>query len=247
MKLSEMQRYENYILSVLSKICDESGIIYFLNCGSVLGAVRHNGPIPWDSDTDIIIPYNQINLFCKECKKKLPEDLYFDFYTNNKYYYALFPRIGVKGYTTDRLHVDCFPLVGLPDEYEKQKKFSKKSDFLKNLFFIKKSKNKRLLLKKMLILPISSCYIRKKFCDHCNKYDFENSRYVMNPCGHYGIKNILSKEVFGAGKKVDYAGMKLRIPIKAEEYLTHYYGDYMKFPNDAKEMMMKDYVITVVK
>lgn len=54
----------------------------------------------------------------------------------------------------------------------------------------------------------------------------------MNPCGMKGTKNIIEKSVYGSPIMVEYSGMQLPIAEQYEKYLTHYYGDYKKYPSD---------------
>ncbi len=251
MTLQEIQSFENQMLLAVSKICDDNDIMYYLNAGSVLGAVRHNGPIPWDTDVDILIYFHDIPRFVEACRTSLPDNMYVDHYSINPDTYILFPRIGIKGYRTDRMHIDCFPLVGLPNSKEEQIKFSKRSDFLKKMYLVKKARLRRNKIMRTIETGLGkialSCFSDKKlikmFNDHCSTYSSENAAFIMNPCGHYGIKNILSRDVFGKGAMVPYANIMLRIPEKYDEYLKHYYGDYMKWPKSWEDDMKRTYEI----
>ena len=63
------------MLSVVNDICINNNIRYYLRAGSLLGAIRHNGPIPWDTDIDIEVPINQYDLFYETMKENLPDHL----------------------------------------------------------------------------------------------------------------------------------------------------------------------------
>lgn len=248
--MTEIQTQETEMLKEIDEICSRHNITYYLNCGSVLGAIRHGGPIPWDTDVDIGVPFNQIDEFNTVMKAELSDKFYIDYYDNNKSFFALFPRIGLKGFSTNKLHIDVFKLVGLPSNPNQQRKFSKKSNFLKTMFFYKTKRHsgsiKSILFNtiiKILLLPFSRNWIIHCFDKHCSQYPYEEAEFIMNPCGHYGLKNVLKKTVFGKGTRVKYADIEVIIPEHYDYYLKHYYGDYMKLPPEGKRQVKDIYNI----
>ncbi len=79
--LRKLQKIEADILQVVSKICDEEQIRYYLSSGTLLGAVRHQGFIPWDDDIDIMIPRPDYERFLRVASEKLPPYLALCHYT----------------------------------------------------------------------------------------------------------------------------------------------------------------------
>jgi len=254
MTITEMQAIETEILHEVVRICKRNNINYFLHCGSALGAIRHQGPIPWDPDVDIIVPNDEINNFCAAIRRELPEKYYLDYYDTNKSYPCLFPRIGLRGYSTYILHIDIFRLVGISSDKSKQIKFTKIVKYLSWLHFYKIQSEKYhgkfklkegiiLRIIKLCLLPISTKFIEKIFENYCKQYSFDATEYVTNPNGHYGLKNILKKSLYGKGTEVKYAGFNVRIPEYYDAYLRHYYGDYMQLPPIEKRNMNQIYLI----
>lgn len=254
--LKELQAIETEIVSEVSEICCRHNIDYFLHCGSALGAIRHKGPIPWDSDVDIIIPIDQFDKFLSVARNELSDKFYIDYYDTNKDYPTLFPRIGLKGYNTFSLHVDIFKLVGTSSDRKEQLWFSRKAKFYLQIFKLKTnldiyfgkevSPKMRLgkFITKPLLLFIPKRYIIKLFEKHCNKFPIRDVEYVTNPSGGYGIKNVQKKSIYGKGTMVSYSGLQVKVPEHYTEYLKHYYGDYMKLPHPGKRGNKEIYEIT---
>ena len=119
----EIQQLEIEILKVINLLATKHKISYHLSYGSLLGAIRHGGPIPWDTDTDIAVPYPELERFIKVMKKHLPEKFVLEDQRYTPGYNKLFPRIGLAGVSTDILHVDIFYWIGLPSKPSKQKQF----------------------------------------------------------------------------------------------------------------------------
>lgn len=82
--LKEVQACELDILENVARVCERNNIDYYLSSGTLLGAVRHKGFIPWDDDIDIIIKHEDIKRFKKACKKELPERLFVQDYKTDK-------------------------------------------------------------------------------------------------------------------------------------------------------------------
>lgn len=252
--IKEIQDIETEIVKEVADICKRNNIDYFLHCGSALGAIRHGGPIPWDRDVDIIVPYNQFDIFLKTVRTELSEKFYLDYHDTNKYYPALFPRIGLRGYSTKLLHVDIFKLVGISPNIKEQLQFVKKARFYRNLFLPKTKHSKYygeipllktiwIYLNKILLLPIPKKMIITKFDRLCNKYPLQEMEFVTNPSGHYGIKNVIPKKYYNKGILVKYSGFDVKIPEQYDLYLQHYYGDYMQLPPEKNRLVKKTYEI----
>lgn len=82
-----------HILEVVDKLCREEGITYWMDAGTLLGAVRHKGFIPWDDDLDICILKKDYKRFKKAALTKLPLDLAYQDWTTDKYHFEISPRI----------------------------------------------------------------------------------------------------------------------------------------------------------
>ena len=131
-KLKIIQKNELSILIEIKRLCEKYSLRYCLAYGSCLGAVRHNGFIPWDDDIDVLMPLQDYRVFVEVCKKEMSKDFFLQtFETDANYFYA-FGKIRKNDTTfilwnskNHHIHqgfwVDIFPVVKTP-----QRKISKR-------------------------------------------------------------------------------------------------------------------------
>ena len=135
--LTKVHEVNLKLLKEIDRICRKYKIKYALDSGTLLGAVRHGGFIPWDDDVDIIVPINEIDFFVDIMRKELPDKYIVYSKEDNPYNRILFPRICMRNNNPLVAYIDVFPMVGLPDDSAKQIKFSKHSDRMNMLYSFK--------------------------------------------------------------------------------------------------------------
>lgn len=253
--LQEVQNNVMEMLKATVEICDKNNITYYAQAGTVLGAIRHKGPIPWDYDADIIVPNDQIDQFAECLNENLINDFYVDYFKVYKKSLRQFPRIGLKGYSTETIHLDVFRLIGLPDGCREREQHRAETDRLgKYAALLRTYPTWKFLAKgkfyqageKLGLVGNSVQYYVESFDQMCRQYPYERANYVANPSGKYGVKNIFLKEVYGEGLIVKFKDFKIRIPSLYEPYLYQYYGDYMQIP-DEKEIEREMKKIFIIK
>ena len=247
------------LLKRLDLFCKENGITYFLDSGTLIGAVRHHGFIPWDDDVDICMPRPHYDRFVQLCNDgKLPE-----YMTLIKSEDTLFPYIKVGDNRTllieypntlrseMNVYIDIFPKDGLPDNRKKSEKLCNKVAFYNNLYWFNKYsvrvwKKKGNIVKK-IIATIASPFVKdglyplKKALKLAKSYDYEKSDYVATIVAG-GMHNCVPKKCFDSSIDMVFNGYKLPVMIGYDQYLRTLYshinnGDYMQLPPEDKKII----------
>lgn len=236
--ITEFTKYQDIALKVLhevDQVCRKNSIDYYLAYGSLLGAVRDKGLIPWDYDIDIWIRGIDINRLIEALKRDLPEDYYFvcRYYSKKDRHYIM--RIGMKGISTEILHVDIFWLWEAGNDLNYLKKTNAKLDKYRNVLMWKLidvrylSLGESNIIKKICILKqklfkilpiwlLDKLYISKVRC--LNKPgDLLDDEYKTFPSEWFKSK----EEIFLND------GNKYFIPSGAEKILISEYGNYSAY------------------
>ena len=108
------QEITNRILKEFIGICKQYDITYYMAFGSLIGAIRERGNIPWDYDVDVVVPVTQREKLIKALDN-LHEDFYYAYFNNMINYPTSCLRVGLKPFPFTALHVDVFFLVACPD------------------------------------------------------------------------------------------------------------------------------------
>ena len=232
-------------LHIIDSVSKDTGYTYYLHAGTVLGCIRHKDLIPWDDDIDVIIPITYYYAFIDELKKR---DLgKFRLLFKEKDSTKMQAKIVLKGQDEFLFCIDLFPLIGTGKTYKKQLKLCKKASRIRKLYEVRNSdytytssKFKRIIkfiiIKFLCIFSIEFFY--RKFNKILFKYDFNLSEYVTNPCGKYGMKNVIPRKWYGIPSKGYIKNEVFPIPEYYMEYLKHYYGDFTKLPSESEQYEM---------
>lgn len=267
-----LQTEELKVMKIIKEICEKENIRYFMIGGTLLGAIRHSGFIPWDDDVDLAMPRKDYERFLEVSNKYLPSNIFVqNFRTDDKYRYyitrVLNKNILVEekrfiGVDTPQAYasVDIFPIDGSPN-----KKFFRNIHyfrvmirrFLMSLCYRdtidkerKRSKMEKLLLNILIKVPferiISPNKIKESLDKLLKKYSMENSLYSGTIMGAYRIREMVPTVMFGNPKLYKFEDDTFYGPELVDEYLKHMYGDYMKLP--PKEQQKTHYTnITIVE
>lgn len=250
--IEELQQYNTKFLKEVVKICEEDNIPYIGMFGTLIGAVRHKGTIPWDADVDIAVPITQLNRFVQAMEEKLPNEYWVDYRKGNKHE-RLFPRIGLKKYETRYAHVDVYPIIGLSESIEDQKRLFSKIERVVRLSTIKRYryKGKKELVAKIaraVSFPISEKKLISKYDQLCRKYSYDEAKIVGCSNAASGYKRTFQKKDIEDTMLTDYSDFKIRIPKNYDTVLKIIYNDYMTYPpkSEIDEAIKKTYFLDEV-
>lgn len=231
------------IVKEIDRICNLYSIEYYLIYGSALGAVRHQGFIPWDDDFDIRMTYENYNKFIKVCDKELNKNKFFlQTPDNEPNYYLSFMKLrditttlieeGNKNKNiTYGVYVDIFPIVGVPKQKLKRKILEINRAFALSANINVINSKILFLVFRIILKTFGKKNILKICTKNCVKYscnDYEDWCSIFDGDGF--VTNLTTKTIMGKPTRVQFEDIELPIPEKSDEYLKHIYGDYMKLP-----------------
>lgn len=244
------------IMDEVHRICEEEGITYYMIGGTLLGAVRHGGFIPWDLDIDIAMPRKDYIRFKEVCGSRLKAPYAYLDHTNCRTYFrphALISRMDTKisikydGVNPKLLdlgvYIDIFPLDNAPDDQKLREKQAKKLIKIRNLknyripysySFKRWKRYAHYAVSAMLSwLPVSK--INQYQQDLMQKYADMDTECICSMGSQYAYsKQCMDRQVYGKPVLLEFEGRKYYAPAMYEQYLTRLYGDYMVLPPEEK-------------
>lgn len=256
MTLKDIQNVSLNILKDVHAFCESHDIKYSLAYGTLIGAIRHKGFIPWDDDVDIIIPRPDFERFCREYKSSHGYELYTP---DDSRTFLPFARVCDNKNTQVRtacpwtfsstgVWIDIFPFDGLPSD---------ETEFLSLVKKIRGIQNKIIRLRTGRYLKVSEtislknllyCIIKKIQYFRYNIWDLlhQHNQLIKNTnyenadfCGQlcvmdYPEKEHNPKEDFDYFIKMPFADSEFYVMCGYDNVLTRYYGDYMQLPPEEK-------------
>lgn len=252
--LNKIHELNLLLADEIKRICEKYNIKYFMIAGTLLGAVRHKGFIPWDDDMDFGMLRKDYNKFVRICTKELDEDKFFlQTQFNTKNYAFDIGKLKLKGTIIEEnfskntaidksIFVDIFPFDFMTENKFGQKLSAIKFYICRTLLWIKcgygtdtdKKKFKYKLAKFIsgfFSIKELKLYERKI----TSKYNDFETKYVVAFDGAYGVKKetLLKEWIFNLDNyKFEnrvYPGIK-----DHDSYLSYFYGDYMTLPPEDK-------------
>lgn len=222
------------LLKVFKTICEKEGIWYTLAFGSVLGAIRHNGFIPWDSDADVVIRLEDVEKLRAAFAKHKPKGVQLKCYNrdnrNTKSHDTLC--FESEGPFKD-LHLDIYPLIGAPMKKDAQIKVQKRNYFLDRIFRSKyvnvsdclEKNRKKVYVVKLLDNLIPDSFIRRSIRNREKEFAVTSSNYLTCLASPYLP---VPKECWNNIVLMPFEDTEFYVPGNWDLYLSSLYGDYMK-------------------
>lgn len=247
--LKEIQDIELNILIVFSEFCKQHNLRYYLAGGTLLGAIRHKGFIPWDDDIDVCMPRKDYMILIKEFNVFRE---YYKIKTRSKgNLTAPFSKIVdlrtlIKSKYTENdidtnLWIDVFPVDGLPDDLHEVQKIYRKCNSYRKILMLNDAtlgEGKTLIRKymKYILKPLAKIYGKQRCVDNIEslaaRYPYDKHKYVGDIVwGLYGSGERMLKTEFETSVEVEFEGYKFPTFSCWDSYLKGLYGDYMQIPD----------------
>lgn len=248
--LKHLQQVEIKILKYFIEICEKNNLTYFMYAGSLLGAIRHQGFIPWDDDIDVIMFREDFEKLNKILENDLDEKYNFFNVLNEETYHYTWGRLTLKNTLfkewwgdqvdyTPNIFLDIFILDNVPQN--KYKKFIQKwKSFTLNMLtsysiikFKNDSKLKEIFQQTIYylikILPVSPSTIKKACVNSFKKYQYEDCEEVCD----FPSENMMQmsfKSDWIPLKKAKFEDMEVNIPNNYDKILRMDFNNYMELP-----------------
>lgn len=236
-EIRQMQEELVRMISDVDRLLNENGIQYTLLGGSVLGAVRHGGFIPWDDDMDI-------GIFRKDFARA--EQLLSQI---RPYQYEFADNLIIPDVPMGHLHfvnetypiensptIDVFPLDTVPDNPRKWKKLRIIAG-IRILVSIKRAPKNHGKFSKIVSLAFLKFapkwlygFLKRWSLKKILSYGNHGYRYTGNIFGAWTEREYFPTEVYAEHERKNFEGLLLPIPKDYNRYLSQLYGDYMKLP-----------------
>jgi len=256
MKEIDIKECHNVLLniaSVFDAICKKHQIPYYMLGGTMLGAFRHKGFIPWDDDMDFGVERPYFPKLIKVLSEELPEHFQLKTLDNCAHFVSNFIKIEddrtlvydewYDGAREMGVFIDIFPLDKGRKNSLQTKLFASYVFFLLQLkdylYFDPKYRRgiKKLIATIMLKTNICSYKQTLAYIDRIlRRYTSEDSGFLINYYGNWGKKEIIRHDVFGQPQDYPFETITLSGVTDTDAYLSALYGNYMQLPPEEKRL-----------
>lgn len=242
--------------------CVKEKISYYAVGGTMIGAMRHQGFIPWDDDIDIAIPRKDYNRLINSLKKEIDGYILESPYSGNSdYLYSYAKLYDTRTTLVEKkrvlckrgVYIDVFPLDGIGNSYDEAlalfKKFDKKNMFLMTRTCVIRAdrswyKNASIVVSRAIPrFIVNDKKLSIKLDQLAGRMNDDSSMYVANLMGAYRTKEITLREYYGKPTLYQFEGIEIYGPEKYDEYLTNIYKNWRELPPEDKRYTKHDFVV----
>lgn len=250
LSLQDIQSIELDILQVVNDICEKHNLTYYLIGGTLLGAIRHSGFIPWDDDIDIALPRNDYDRLEAVCRNELPKHYkWIDYKDDHRLPYHFGKICDMRTSLIEKcrqdyrvrlgVYIDVFPLDGVANNRLMRLIHYGWIKTLRGLLIANYVDNRwpRHIFKRLAIFfcqrVMTNSVIRlihDLLENSRRRYPYHTSKDICNYSGSYGWREAFPKAWIARENTAKFEGLELRVFGEYDKYLRRVYGDYQKLP-----------------
>lgn len=238
------------LLETIDRVCREHDITYYLTDGSLLGAVRHGGFIPWDDDMDIAMPRADYDKLMAHADEWVPQPFFIVTHDNTPQYPKYFAKLEDTSTTivenfylgyAGGIYMDIFPLDEVPDNKLLRTVHFYKFNLLRRLQYLqfrdpyKHGRGVRSWLPLLVRKVFSRSWVHRRMQETLREYQGQSRCHVL--MSHDNKLRCNAKDVFGLPARMEFEGIEANVPSQPEQFLTDIYGDnYMMLPPEEERV-----------
>lgn len=244
------------LLETIDRVCREHGITYYLTDGSLLGAVRHQGFIPWDDDMDIALLRKDYDLLMQHADEWVPKPFFIVNHINTPHYPKYFAKLEDTSTTivenfhlgyAGGIYMDIFPLDDVPDNKFRRTLHFYRFNLLRRLQYLvyrnpyKHGHGPSSWLPRLVQKLFSRQWIHRKVQQVITEYNGKSGCNTL--MSHDNGLRVTPKAIFGTPTKLIFEGVSANAPQDSHAFLSAIYGeDYMQLPPEsARRSHFHDY------
>lgn len=242
--VAELRELQMQVLDAIDAYCHDNNLTYFISSGTLLGAVRHGGYIPWDDDIDIYMPRESYERIRRGFNDANGRYKLIDGYNTPGYHYTFTKIVDtetilIEGEHPDRqigIYVDIFPIDYVPEDYAQLEAIFKKKQRLDHLLIARQcpilcTKSIGGILYRLYSrLTTTRLGLLRKY-DSLIKNDRQSSLVCnMTDAGPKSPKSAFRAEAIASDVDIKFENRSYKTMVGYMEYLEHTYGDYMTLP-----------------
>lgn len=250
-ELRRVQKLQLGILKEVKRVCEKNNIRYFLDAGTLLGAIRHDGFIPWDDDLDIAMERSEYERFIRVAQKELGEAYFLQTQDTDVHYGLPFAKVRLcgtqflenkskKSKARDEIFIDIFPYDTMPEGRFQQKKVAFQLKVLSHLNLIKHGYEVwsgegtanmiKFLPFRLLALIFSKSYIKNKIKQMIITENKQKSHRVWIQDGQNYMRWNYPADLLQHFTEHVFENESFPVPAEYDTWLKITYGDYMQLP-----------------